>query len=162
MVEPTVGVLFVCLGNICRSPTAQGLFEDLARRENLHRWLRVDSAGIGDWHVGEPPDARARRTALRRGIDLERQRARQVADADFETFDYILAMDHANLASLRRRSPPRHRPKIRLFMEYSRAFSADEVPDPYYGGPAGFDRVLDMLEDACDGLLAEIRSTRLG
>lgn len=148
-------VLFVCTGNICRSPIAEVVFKDLVRKNELHEKVRVDSAGTHDYHVGEPPDDRARRHAGRRGYDLNALRARQVTGRDFEEFDLILAMDRGHLRILRRMCPPQHHAKIRLFLRES------DVPDPYYGGPEDFERVLDMVEAACRALLAEIRSAAL-
>lgn len=151
-----VRVLFVCLGNICRSPTAEGVFRHLLAREALESRIHVDSAGTAAYHVGSPPDQRAREAALRRGIDLSGIRGRRAEPADLETFDYILAMDRENHANLHAIAGP-HGHKVRLFMEYSGKFDESEVPDPYYGGPNGFERVLDMIEDAAEGLLEELR-----
>lgn len=151
-----VRVLFVCLGNICRSPTAEGVFRELLAREALESRVHIDSAGTAAYHVGSPPDQRAREAALRRGIDLSDIRGRRAEPQDFEKFDYILAMDrenHANLLAI----AGEHGHKVRLFMEYSDRFEESEVPDPYYGGPNGFERVLDMIEDAAEGLLRELR-----
>jgi protein-tyrosine phosphatase len=150
------GVLFVCTGNICRSPTADGVMRRMVRDAGLAHGVRVDSAGTHDYHVGEPPDARAQEHARRRGYDLSGLRARQVVIEDFESFELILAMDRGHLAILRRIAPPPHRHKLRLFMEFAPGWRAEEVPDPYYGGPAGFERVLDMVEAAARGLLAEL------
>ena len=150
------GVLFVCTGNICRSPTADGVMRRMVRDAGLARGVRVDSAGTHDYHVGEAPDARAQEHARRRGYDLSGLRARQVVVEDFESFELILAMDRGHLAILRRIAPPQHRHKLRLFMEFAEGWQAEEVPDPYYGGPAGFERVLDMVEAAARGLLAEL------
>jgi protein-tyrosine phosphatase len=149
-------VLFVCTGNICRSPIADGVMRRLASEAGLQDSVRVDSAGTHDYHVGEPPDARAREHARRRGYDLSGLRARQVAMEDFDFFDLILAMDRGHLEILRRIAPPQHLHKLRLFMEFAGDLETDEVPDPYYGGPAGFERVLDMVEVAARGLLAEL------
>jgi len=151
------GVLFVCTGNICRSPTADGVMRRLVREAGLEQAVRVDSAGTHDYHVGEAPDARAQEHARRRGYDLSALRARQVAREDFEDFELILAMDRGHLEILRRIAPPEHRHKLRLFMEFAGERQADEVPDPYYGGPGGFERVLDMVEAAARGLLAQLR-----
>jgi protein-tyrosine phosphatase len=142
-------ILFVCTGNICRSPTAEGVFRSLAEKAGLD--LRIESAGLGDWHVGQPPDERAQHHAKGRGYDLSAQRARQVRLRDFDDFDLILAMDRGHLRALERMAPPKHRAKIRLF-------AADgDVPDPYYGGPEGFERVLDLVEAQCASLLAELK-----
>jgi len=142
-------ILFVCTGNICRSPTAEGVFRSLAQKAGLE--LRIESAGLGDWHVGQAPDERAQHHARQRGYDLSPQRARQVRSRDFEEFDLILAMDSGHLRELQRMAPSKHRAKIRLFV-------ADrDVPDPYYGGPAGFEHVLDLVEAQCASLLNELR-----
>jgi len=147
-------VLFVCTGNICRSPTAEGVFREMARREGLR--VHVESAGTHDYHVGEPPDERAQHHAKRRGYDLSAQRARHVASDDFEAFDLIVAMDRGHLRLLQRICPPHHKSKLRPFL------SDADVPDPYYGGPEGFEQVLDMIEEACRGLLAEISAATSG
>jgi len=150
------GVLFVCTGNICRSPTADGVMRRLVRDAGLAQSVRVESAGTHDYHVGEPPDVRAQQHARRRGYDLSPLRARQVVAEDFESFDLILAMDRGHLAILRHIAPPQHRHKLRLLMEFATSWQIDEVPDPYYGGPGGFERVLDMVEAAARGLLVEL------
>lgn len=151
-------VLFVCLGNICRSPTAEAVFHGLAEREGLADVLLIDSAGTSGYHIGEPSDARATAVARQRGYDMSGIRGRQVSPGDFERFDYILAMDRANLRDLLRTCPAAHQHKIALFLSHSERFSEDEVPDPYYGGPEGFDRVFDMVEDASKGLLNTIKA----
>ncbi len=150
-------LLFVCMGNICRSPTAEGVFRQYARAAGLEEHLRIDSAGTHDYHVGKAPDERAQAAALGRGYDLSQLRARQVASVDFSDFDYILAMDRENLAGLLRSCPPEHRHKVRLFLSFSERYTNQEVPDPYYGGRQGFEQVLDMVEDAARGLIAELR-----
>jgi protein-tyrosine phosphatase len=141
-------ILFVCTGNICRSPTAEGVLRSLARTKSIE--LRIESAGLGDWHVGDPPDERAQQHATRRGYDLSAQRARQVSAKDFEDFDLILAMDRGHLRALQAMSPTRHHAKIRLFVH------GRDVPDPYYGGADGFERVLDLVEERCRALLDEL------
>lgn len=156
-----VGVLFVCLGNICRSPTAHGVFEKLVREAGLQERIRIDSAGTGAWHVGESPDRRAATAASRRGYPLEHLRARQVKARDFADFDYILAMDHSNYSDLAALRQDNSRAKLQLFLEYATAFDEREVPDPYYGGVDGFDHVLDLVEDAAQGLLNHIRERHL-
>lgn len=152
-----IKVLFVCLGNICRSPTAEGVFRRLVEDEGLGDVVEIDSAGIASWHVGRPPDERAREAARRRGVDIDHLRGRQVRAQDFEHFDYIIAMDRDNLAALIDICEPHHRSRLRLLMEFEPAYGIDEVPDPYYGGESGFDRVLDMIEAASAALLDEVR-----
>lgn len=152
----TQGILFVCLGNICRSPTAEGVFRALLEREAPELQLDIDSAGTGAWHVGHPPDQRAQAAARARGYDISRIRARQVTRADFERFDLILAMDRDNLASLHGLCPPLQRNKLRRFLEFAETDVLD-VPDPYYGGHDGFERVLDLIEDASRGLLRHLQ-----
>ncbi len=153
-----VRVLFVCMGNICRSPLAQGVFEGVLRCEELEGEVFVDSAGTGRWHVGEPPDKRALSAASLRGLDISAQRARQLRPEDCETFDYILTMDEENyrtVCSLCRGSAV-----IRPFLDFADS-PEREVPDPYYGGPDGFERVLDLVERASEGLLEDIRERHL-
>lgn len=147
----------MCHGNICRSPTAEGVARHYLRRQGLEDLIEVASAGTHGYHTGEPPDPRAVAAALRRGIDIAAQRARRVMPEDFDAFDLVLAMDRQNLANLERICPPHHRDKLDLFMRYARSFDLDEVPDPYFGGEAGFDRVIDMIEDAIEGLLEELQ-----
>lgn len=151
-----ISVLFVCMGNICRSPTAQGVFEQQVRQRGLQEWVLTDSAGTHAYHIGEPPDRRSQAAAAGRGVDLSLQRARQVQVDDFERFDYLLAMDLANLQALQRLAKPAQRGRARLFMEFASRWVEREVPDPYYGGSGGFERVLDMVEDASEGLLEHI------
>jgi len=153
-----VAICFVCLGNICRSPTAEGVMRHQVDAAGLAEHIAIDSAGTGDWHVGEPPDTRAQAAARIRGYDLSALRARQVSAADFERFDLLLAMDEANLAELRRRCPPEHRDKVRLLMEFASGAAETEVADPYFGGAQGFEQVLDQVERACAGLLNTLRS----
>jgi protein-tyrosine phosphatase len=145
-------ILFVCMGNICRSPTAEGVAQNIIKNRGLESVFEIDSAGTHAYHLGEAPDPIAQRAAKRRGVDLSRLRARRVESEDFEAFDLVLAMDRENLASLRSVCPPHHHGKLDLLMRYSRRFDSDEVPDPYYGGETGFDLVLDMVEDAAAGL----------
>jgi protein-tyrosine phosphatase len=149
-------VLFVCMGNICRSPTAEGVFKEFIRKYRLDGVVEVDSAGTHGYHVGESPDTRTQRAAASRGYDLTNIRARKVAPQDLDYFDLVLAMDRHNVDSLLTISRPEHRKKIRLFMDYSKNYDDDEVPDPYYGLGHGFDLVLDMVEDAAKGLVDEI------
>jgi protein-tyrosine phosphatase len=156
MTSVSTSILFVCMGNICRSPTAEGVFRYHAEQAGLIERLHIDSAGTHAYHVGEPADHRARAAAERRGISLEGIFARRVSTDDYERFDYILAMDEDNLARLRRNSPEEHLRKLRLFLEFSETHER-EVPDPYYGGAAGFEYVLDLVEDASRGLLETLR-----
>jgi protein-tyrosine phosphatase len=155
-----VKVLFVCLGNICRSPTAEGVFRQLVQQEGLMELIEVDSAGTHAYHIGKPPDARAQAAARQRGIDLSRLRGRQARVEDLHRFDYVLAMDRENYENLIALCPPGLEQKIRLFMEFA-PDEAEEVPDPYFGGASGFDRVLDMIDAAARGLLEDIRRHRL-
>ena len=152
-------VLFVCLGNICRSPTAEGVFRRLLDERCLAERVEVDSCGIGPWHVGKAPDPRAREAATRRGVDLSALRARQLADDDFDRFDMLLAMDHDNLAAIEARRPPQCQVPARLFLGYA-GHPDRAVPDPYYGGDQGFDEVLDLIEAASRGLLDEVEARR--
>jgi protein-tyrosine phosphatase len=155
-----IRLLFVCMGNICRSPTAEGVMRRLLREEGLEEVVEVDSAGTGDWHVGDPPDRRATAAAHARGVVLEGA-ARQVAHADFDDFDLILAADRRNLRDLRALLPPEARAKVHLLREFDPASAGAhdlDVPDPYYGGDDGFERVLDLVEAACRGLLDDLRA----
>jgi protein-tyrosine phosphatase len=147
-------VLFVCMGNICRSPTAEAVLRRLAAQRGLE--LEIDSAGTHGYHVGESPDARTQRAAADRSYDLSSLVARKVAPEDLDYFDYVLAMDRSNLDALRKLCPANRLPKLKLFMSYARQFDDDEVPDPYYGLAHDFDLVLDMIEDAAEGLLDSI------
>ncbi|MDA0561432.1 low molecular weight protein-tyrosine-phosphatase [Burkholderia pseudomallei] len=155
----SVAICFVCLGNICRSPTAEGVMRHQVAAAGFDGAIEIDSAGTGDWHVGEAPDARAQQAARARGYDLSALRARQIGDADFERFDLVLAMDGANLAALRKRCPPQYRGKVRLLMEFAGDGSAGDIADPYFGGARGFEQVLDQCEAACRGLLDSLRET---
>lgn len=148
------------MGNICRSPTAEGVFRKTVQEAGMSDHIEIDSSGTHAYHVGSAPDARARQAAAVRGYDLSDLVGRQVHETDFERFDYILAMDQENLENLHRRCPKVHRHKLALFLAYSTRYTGQEVPDPYYGGSQGFDLVLDMVEDAAIGLLADIRSRR--
>ena len=152
-----VKVLFVCLGNICRSPTAEGVFRHAVSRASLTEYIHIDSAGTHAYHIGEPPDRRAQAAAARRGIDLSGLRGRMAVPDDIGEFDYILAMDRENFTNLRAICPAGLEHKVRLFLEFAPQRPEREVPDPYFGGESGFDRVLDMIEEASDGLLADIR-----
>lgn len=153
-------VLFVCLGNICRSPTAHGIFEHKVRAAGADSRIGIESAGTGAWHVGKAPDPRACEAARARGYRLEHQRARQVDPSDFERFDYVLAMDQSNLDELRRMAPPGFNGHLGLFLDFGDGPGGREVPDPYYGGHDGFERVLDLVENACDGLLDHLLQRR--
>jgi protein-tyrosine phosphatase len=157
-----VKVLFVCMGNICRSPTAHGVFRALVEKEGMSHVVEIDSAGTHAYHVGNSPDKRAQATAQRRGVDLSDLLARRVEPEDFEVFDYVLAMDQDNYMSLSEICPDQHVDKIYMFMDFASHMRTREVPDPYYGGPAGFDRVFDLVEAASEGLLAEIRRRHQG
>lgn len=152
-----IRVLFVCMGNICRSPTAQGVFERVIQENGLEDRLEVDSAGTHGYHVGRPPDGRAQAAALARGIDLARQRARQFTAADFGYFDHVLAMDQANLQILRAECPEELQGRLELFLSYAPDAGTLEVPDPYYGGDRGFEQVLDLVEQASQGLVRALR-----
>jgi len=157
-----ISVLFVCMGNICRSPTAEAVFRHFVENAGMSEHILIDSAGTHDYHVGDSPDSRAQRSAQQRGYDMSGLRGRQVGEGDFNRFDYVLAMDMANLQILRSIAPPGADKKTRLFLEYARHHGEREVPDPYYGGSDGFERVLDMVEDAAQGLLEEIRRRHYG
>lgn len=145
------------MGNICRSPTAQGVFARLVDESGLSEAIHVDSAGTHAYHVGEPPDSRASAAALRRGVDLSEQRARRVDAGDFELFDYVLAMDTSNYEDLAELCLPEQRDRLHLFLDFAPDLASRDVPDPYYGGSTGFERVLDLIETAARGLLADIR-----
>jgi protein-tyrosine phosphatase len=151
-----INILFVCMGNICRSPTAQGVFRDLVQKQGLSDYIVTDSAGTIDYHAGSKPDRRARETALKRGLDLSDLRARQVSSEDFEHFDYVIAMDRSNYADLETICPPEREDRLHLFLDFAPQQPIREVPDPYYGGAAGFDRVFDLVEEASKGLLEKI------
>jgi protein-tyrosine phosphatase len=154
-VKEPIRVLFVCLGNICRSPTAHAIFEKKIIDEGLQHKIIVDSAGTGDWHIGRAPDPRACEAALQHGYDLTQLRARQVKPEDFSEFDYVLAMDKQNLLDLRAMTPPQFVGHLGLFLDHSRS-EKKEVPDPYIGGKEGFEEVLNLIEDASNGLLEHL------
>jgi protein-tyrosine phosphatase len=154
----SIAVCFVCLGNICRSPSAEAVMLHQVAQAKLADRIVVDSAGTGDWHIGQAPDERAQRAAKRRGYDLSALRGRQIAPDDFARFDLLIAMDDANAAALAQSCPPEHRDKIRLLMEFATRDDSRVVVDPYFGGDEGFERVLDQCEDACEGLLKALRA----
>lgn len=153
-------VLFVCLGNICRSPTAHGVFQAMVEEQGLEDQIHVDSAGTAAYHVGNSPDSRSSATAIKRGYDLSPLRARQAIESDFEEFDFILAMDESNLMNLRALRPHDYSGHLGLFLEFT-SLPEREVPDPYYGGDAGFEHVLDLVESASQGLLERIKKDLL-
>ena len=147
------------MGNICRSPTAHGVFQQLAFEHGLHNFVEVDSAGTHAYHIGKKPDARSCSIAAERGYNLSKLRARKVASADFENFDYILAMDNENYSDLLAQCSKEYKYKIKLFLEFATQIEEQEVPDPYYGGLVGFETVIDLIENACNGLLEDIINT---
>ena len=149
-------ILFVCMGNICRSPMAEGYFRKLLEERAAHLDISIDSAGTHGYHAGSPPDDRAQTATRRRGIDISGLTARSVIASDFECYDYILAMDQDNLADLKERADPVYHDRIHLFLDYSEDHAGSDVPDPYYGGRTGFERVLDLIEQAAAGLLSEL------
>jgi len=151
-------ILFCCMGNICRSPTAEGVLRQVLSTQAAHLQIALDSAGTHDYHLGEAPDARAIQAAKRRGVDLSALRARQVLARDFEQFDLVIAMDEENLDHLRRLAPAQWRDRIKLMMDYAPEFGTRNVPDPYYGSAQGFEEVLDLLQAASEGLLADLLS----
>ena len=160
-IKKPVNVLFVCMGNICRSPTAHGVFRHLVEEQGLSQQIYIDSAGTHAYHVGEPPDGRAQSTAISRGIDMSDLRARRAVENDFEYFDYVLAMDNDNFSILQNLAPPDRLDRLKLFMDFAPHVGEPEVPDPYYGGIKGFEIVFDMIEAASRGLLEDIRKRYL-
>ena len=161
MKDSQVSVLFVCLGNICRSPTAHAVFRQLVDDENLNEFIKIDSAGTGDWHIGCPPDRRSSEAAMLKGYDLSDLRARLVTREDFYLFDHILVMDKKNFRDVTALAPNDLRAKISLFLNYSliaKESCLTEVPDPYYGGDDGFDKVLSMIEDGSRGFLSSLKN----
>ncbi|OYX27612.1 MAG: phosphotyrosine protein phosphatase [Hydrogenophilales bacterium 32-62-9] len=153
-------VLFVCMGNICRSPMAEGMFRKAIREAGLEQQVEADSAGTHAYHVGDAPDPRAQQAARQRGADISRLRGRRVADEDFDAFDYILVMDGDNHSRLLERAPVQHHRKIQRLLAFSRKYPNLDVVDPYYGGPQGFEENLDMIEDAVQGVIRDITGTR--
>ena len=156
-----INVLFICSGNICRSPTAEGVFQSVVVEAGLDAAITVDSAGLGSWHAGEAPDRRAQAAARKRGFDLAGQRARQVTTGDFDRFDYIIGMDRQNRTGLMKLCPAGAEDRVHLFLDFVKGAEQAEIPDPYYGSGDGFERVLDLVEAASRGLLAHIRTNRL-
>jgi protein-tyrosine phosphatase len=156
-IPATYRVLFVCMGNICRSPTAHGVFEAMVKKAGLADRVQVDSAGTHSYHVGAPPDARSQEHAIKRGYDLSTQSARQLEREDFEDFDAVLVMDWDNLALAQERCPPGLQHKVRRLAEFFQRHDSPVVPDPYQGGAQGFEHVLDLVEDGCAGLLHHVR-----
>jgi len=156
-----VKVLFVCMGNICRSPTAEGVFTHLVERQGLAHLISIDSAGTHAFHVGEPPDSRAQQAASRHGVDMSGLSARRVYDDDYGRFDYVLAMDRDNLRNLLAKCPAEHAYKVRLLLDYAPDCDEDEVPDPYYGNKSGFERVLELVDQGSRGLLLDILDRHL-
>ena len=152
------GVLFICMGNICRSPTAEGVFRHKVHAAGLIERVAIDSAGTHNYHPGEPPDARSQHHAKRRGYDLSVLRARVLSEADIERFDWLIVMDDLNYSTVLKRMADEHHRKLRRLTEFCTVHQTREVPDPYYGERADFERVLDLVEDGCDGLLAQMRS----
>jgi protein-tyrosine phosphatase len=155
--QPT-SVLFVCMGNICRSPTAHGVLLHKVQALGLQEFVTVDSAGTHNYHPGSPPDGRSQEHAAKRGYDLSDLRARQIRKSDFDQFDHILVMDWDNLSLVQEKCPPQHKSKVKRFTEFCLKFKSPVVPDPYYGSANGFEEVLDLVEDACNGLLVHLKS----
>ena len=149
-------ILFVCLGNICRSPMAEGVFRRVAEEEGVLHLFDIDSAGLGDWHIGQAPDPRAQDAARNRGIDISGQSARQIRHDDYARYDLLLAMDETNYQELVQLAPSDARHKIRRFLDFAPQVPTKDVPDPFYGGPEGFDHALDLIEQAARGLLAHL------
>jgi protein-tyrosine phosphatase len=157
--EKKIRVLFVCMGNICRSPTAEAVFRRTVAYAGLEDRIECDSAGTHGYHIGEPPDQRAQQAAMPRGYDMGNLRGRKVGTKDFEQFDHIVAMDRHNLALLEDMCPKQHANKLALYCDFHAEYAGREVPDPYYGGPQGFEQVLDMIEAVSDSLVARLRKS---
>jgi len=157
----TVGVLFVCMGNICRSPTAEGVFTELVKSRKIDHLFKIDSAGTHAYHIGDGPDLRSQSAARNRGIEIQHLRARKVIMGDFEDFDFILVMDDDNHAIVTQACPKQHRHKIAYLLDFAPQLSTREVPDPYYGGTQGFERVLDMIELASEGFLQHLQQQKV-
>jgi protein-tyrosine phosphatase len=158
-VLPPIGILFVCTGNICRSPTGEGVFRALVEKEGLADRFLIDSAGTSGWHVGEPPDRRSQAAARDRGIDLSQQASRRLISEDFERFDYLLAMDRGHQQAMLRMAPPGRESRVHLLLAFANLPDIIDVPDPYYGGVHGFSHVFDLVEQGCQGLLSHIRQS---
>jgi len=156
-----VKILFVCMGNICRSPTAEGVFRHKVAGAGLEDKIHIDSAGTLAYHVGHPPDQRAQKAALKRGVDLSAQRARKVTSQDFEAFDFVVAMDSDNHYGLEAICPPGREDRLHMFLKFAHNSAETDVPDPYYGGGNGFEIVLDLIEDASEGLLQHLKEQKL-
>jgi protein-tyrosine phosphatase len=154
----SVKILMVCLGNICRSPTAQGVLEAKIAQQGLSHVISVDSAGTSGWHIGSPPDPRSRKAASKRGYNIDQQKGRQVNDGDFNQFDYIFAMDKENLAHLKALCPSNFKGHLGLLLDFGQP-SLREVPDPYHGGTEGFEHVLDLIENACDHFIQHLQKS---
>jgi len=159
--KPSVSILFVCMGNICRSPTAEGVFRHKVLDAGLEDKIHIDSAGTIAYHVGHPPDPRAQKAALKRGFDLSSQRARKVTSSDFEAFDFVLAMDSDNHYELEVICPPGYEDRLHMFLKFAQNSGVTDVPDPYYGGGNGFETVLDLIEDASEGLLKHLKQQKI-
>jgi len=153
-------VLFVCTGNICRSPTAEGVFRHMLHKEGMDKWVHADSVGLQGYHIGNPPDHRSQQIAGKRGYSLSGLRARRLNKNDFENFDLILAMDKGHLEHMRRHCPPEYSERIRLFMAYAPHNQHDEVPDPYYGSIHDFEFVLDLIEEGSKGLIEALKNNK--
>ncbi|MFK8052682.1 MAG: low molecular weight protein-tyrosine-phosphatase [Woeseiaceae bacterium] len=160
MSDAKIGVLFVCMGNICRSPTAEAVFRSKVEAADLAPIFDIDSAGTHAYHVGHPPDSRSAKVAAAHDINMANQKARRVSDEDYTRFDYIVAMDEMNLLALQEREPEESTTVISLLLSEAEEIDAEEVPDPYYGGAAGFDHVFELVNTACDSLLTSIRQQR--
>lgn len=158
----TTSVLFVCLGNICRSPLAEGVFRDLVEQAGLAGRIGIDSAGTGDWHVGRAPDRRSQAVAAKYGIDISGLRARQICRADFDRFRFIIAMDRSNLADITAIAPRAHAAEVRLLLDYAGGAKGRHVPDPYYGGPEDFEETYCLVREGCEGLLDAVRAELAG
>ncbi|WP_233144625.1 low molecular weight protein-tyrosine-phosphatase [Methyloprofundus sedimenti] len=154
-----VKVLFVCMGNICRSPSAEGVFKKLIKEQQLEKSFAIDSAGTHAYHIGDAPDLRSQKAAKERNVDLSHLRARKFIMGDFEDYDYLLAMDEENQAIMMEACPEKYQHKIKLFLEYAPHLETNEVPDPYFGGTYGFEKVLDLIEEASTGFLEQLKKS---